>query len=183
MLAQLARVRAQPLGLGALVARLHRLEVGAERHLRVDDDLLAAGQPHDEVRTLPPNRAPPVRRLRHVVDVLGHARPPRRRARVAVSPHRPRICGARSAVTSCAVSRRSCFDVSAMVRSCSCRVASDPTRPRSRTTSCACTAFERVGRLGADRVAQHIARAGPLVRALRREQPADARRPLRARPG
>ena len=38
---------------GGLVARLHRLEVAAERDLGVDDDVLAAEQSHHEVRAHP----------------------------------------------------------------------------------------------------------------------------------
>ena len=55
-----------------VVARLHRLEVGAEGDLRVDDDVLAADQPHDQVG---PDRAVGAGRadLGLVVDVLAHA--------------------------------------------------------------------------------------------------------------
>ena len=50
MLAQLAGVRGEPLAVHVGVAALHGLQVGRERHLGVDDDLLAAGQVHDHVR-------------------------------------------------------------------------------------------------------------------------------------
>ena len=57
---------------GRLVLGLHRLEVTAERDLRVDDHVLAADEAHDEVGPQPAVRAGD-RRLRDVVDVLGHA--------------------------------------------------------------------------------------------------------------
>ena len=49
--AQVPGVRLQAGGAGRLVARLHRLEVAAEGHLGVDDDVLAADEPDDQVRT------------------------------------------------------------------------------------------------------------------------------------
>ncbi len=47
------------------------------------------------------------------------------------SPQRPRTCGARRAVTSCAVSVRSCSEVWRMVATCCSREAYAPSRPRS----------------------------------------------------
>ena len=51
--AQVPGVRLQPGGPGGLVLRLHRLEVAAERDLRVDDHALAADQPDHEVGPQP----------------------------------------------------------------------------------------------------------------------------------
>ncbi len=49
MLAQLPGVRVQPGRTHRLIARLHRLEVGGQGHLRVDHDVLAASQPDHHV--------------------------------------------------------------------------------------------------------------------------------------
>ena len=71
MLANLPRVvREAALALG-LVGRLEGVEVRGQRRLRVDDDVLSAGDPDDEVRS---QRAVLGRRarLRHVVAVLDH---------------------------------------------------------------------------------------------------------------
>ena len=63
----------EPLVARRLVGRLHRLQVGAERNLGVDDDLLTAGEMHDEVRTLLPAVTVGHAQLRGEVHVLGHA--------------------------------------------------------------------------------------------------------------
>src|SRR6266508_1553418 len=59
-------------GPSRLVACLHRLQVAAERDLRVDDDVLAPDEAHDQVR---PDAAVLTRGrgLGDVVDVLGQA--------------------------------------------------------------------------------------------------------------
>src|SRR5689334_9562902 len=162
---------AQALGLRSFVARLHRLEIGAEGHLRVDDDLLSAGEPHHEVRTH--DRARAARRhLRDVVDVLGHARgldhplelqltpAPADLGRTqradqlrGLDPQLPRRLGHRAHLL--------------LQRG----VGAGP--PPFERHQLRLDRLQRVGRLGADRVAQHIARPRPLVRALRRQQPAD----------
>jgi hypothetical protein len=70
VLAQMPGVRPEPGRPGLLVAGLHRLEVAAERDLRVDDNVLAAGQAHHEVGAHPA-LVGGHRRLGDVVDVLG----------------------------------------------------------------------------------------------------------------
>ena len=96
------------------------VEVRVERHLRVDDDALAARELHDQVG---PQQA----------AVVVAARSPARRSRSSASipassttrlsctsPQRPRTCGARSAVTRLPVSLRSrswpCGDARAAAR-------------------------------------------------------------------
>ena len=72
VLAQVARVGVHP-GLDQVgVAGLGGVEVGGERDLRVDDHLLAAGEPHDEVGPQGPVVAGH-RRLLGEVAVLDHA--------------------------------------------------------------------------------------------------------------
>ena len=72
VLADLARVVGEPQLPLRLVGRLERVEVGDERRLRIDDDVLTARNADDEVG---PQRAVVRRRrhLRHVVAVLDHA--------------------------------------------------------------------------------------------------------------
>jgi hypothetical protein len=54
VLAQVAGVRVQPQRLHGLVGGLGGLQVGGERHLGVDHDVLAAGQAHHHVRAQRP---------------------------------------------------------------------------------------------------------------------------------
>ena len=86
-------------GVRVVVLFLRGIEQSLERRLRVDDDVLAAREPHDEVGA---EQAVLVGRgglLEEVAMVRAS-----RRARATrfnwISPHRPRTCGARSAVTS-----------------------------------------------------------------------------------
>ncbi len=72
VLANLPRMIGEPSVAHDLVGGLERVQVGGQRRLRVDDDVLAAGDPHDEIgaqRAVFGRR----RRLRHVVAVLEHA--------------------------------------------------------------------------------------------------------------
>ena len=72
MVAHLARVLGELGRLGRIVVRLGGGEVRLERHLRVDDDVLAAGEPDHDVG---PQAAPLVvarRHLRLEVAVLDH---------------------------------------------------------------------------------------------------------------
>ena len=54
------------------VVGVDRVEVGLDRHLRVDDDALAAGQLHDHVGPQQPAVVVPLARLRAEVAVLDH---------------------------------------------------------------------------------------------------------------
>ena len=51
MIAHLPRMSAATIGAGAVVARLDCLEPGGTRDLRVDHDVLAAGEMHDDIRS------------------------------------------------------------------------------------------------------------------------------------
>ena len=72
MIADLPGVGGQTRGPLLLVARLERLEVCGERHLRVHDDLLSAGDADDEVRTEKLPLRVPSRCLGDEITVLEH---------------------------------------------------------------------------------------------------------------
>ena len=73
VLAQQARVRGERRGAGRLVVRLVGVEERMQRRLRVDDHLLAAGQPDDQVRTQQATVVGRDRRLLDEVAVRRHA--------------------------------------------------------------------------------------------------------------
>ncbi len=74
MVAHLARVLLELRRLGLVVVRLGGREIGLERHLRVDDDVLPAGKVDHDVGPKAPALVVGRRHLRLEVAVLDHAR-------------------------------------------------------------------------------------------------------------
>ena len=73
MRAHLARVLAEQRLARRFVRRFERAQIGVERRLGVDDDLLAAGQPHDHVGPDPAVVVALNRVLLDEIAVLDHA--------------------------------------------------------------------------------------------------------------